>query len=212
MRIAELSARTGVPVPTIKYYIREGLVPRGERTHANQASYGDIHVRRIKLVRALVEIGGLSIATAAGVLNLLDQPTVNLDELLGRAVSSIGQPPVDRDDENWQTAVKRVEQLAADRGWRVDEDGLGTQRVTEVIAVMLDVGHRELLDLIDDYAEAAEQIAQKDLALVGGLREPQAILESAVVGTVLGEALLGGLRRMAHADASAKAFSERQEG
>lgn len=25
MRIAELSHRTGIPVPTIKYYLREGL-------------------------------------------------------------------------------------------------------------------------------------------------------------------------------------------
>ena len=37
MRISELSSVTGVPVPTIKYYIREGLLPRGERTAANQA-------------------------------------------------------------------------------------------------------------------------------------------------------------------------------
>ncbi|MBE8147040.1 hypothetical protein IOD13_15945 [Brevibacterium casei] len=28
MRISELSARGGVPIPRIKYYIREGLVPR----------------------------------------------------------------------------------------------------------------------------------------------------------------------------------------
>lgn len=29
MRIGELSRRTGVPVPTIKYYVREGLLPPG---------------------------------------------------------------------------------------------------------------------------------------------------------------------------------------
>ncbi|WP_346281659.1 MerR family DNA-binding transcriptional regulator, partial [Pseudonocardia sp.] len=32
MRMAELSARTGVPIPTIKFYLREGLLPPGERT------------------------------------------------------------------------------------------------------------------------------------------------------------------------------------
>ena len=37
MRMAELSRRTGVPVPTIKYYLREGLLPPGERTSPNQA-------------------------------------------------------------------------------------------------------------------------------------------------------------------------------
>ena len=37
MRIAELSQTTGVPVPTIKYYLREGLLPAGELTSPNQA-------------------------------------------------------------------------------------------------------------------------------------------------------------------------------
>ena len=31
MRIAELSNRSGVPVPTIKYYLREGLLPFGRQ-------------------------------------------------------------------------------------------------------------------------------------------------------------------------------------
>ena len=35
MRIAELSQTTGVPVPTIKYYLREGLLPSGELTSPN---------------------------------------------------------------------------------------------------------------------------------------------------------------------------------
>ena len=29
--MSELSERTGVPVPTIKYYLREGLLPEGEK-------------------------------------------------------------------------------------------------------------------------------------------------------------------------------------
>ena len=32
MRISELSTRSGVAVPTIKYYLREGLVPEGVRS------------------------------------------------------------------------------------------------------------------------------------------------------------------------------------
>src|ERR1700716_801088 len=45
MRMAELSAESGVPVATIKYYLREGLLPPGERTSRNQARYDDVHVR-----------------------------------------------------------------------------------------------------------------------------------------------------------------------
>ena len=32
MWMAELAERSGVPVPTIKFYLREGLLPRGGRT------------------------------------------------------------------------------------------------------------------------------------------------------------------------------------
>ena len=47
MRIAELSRRSGVSVPTIKYYLREGLLAAGERTGPNQARYDEAHLRRL---------------------------------------------------------------------------------------------------------------------------------------------------------------------
>ena len=36
MRISELSRHSGVPTTTIKFYIREGLLPAGTRSHRNQ--------------------------------------------------------------------------------------------------------------------------------------------------------------------------------
>ena len=56
MRIGELSKAAGVPVPTIKYYLREGLLAPGELTSPNQASYGEAHIRRLRLIRALVDL------------------------------------------------------------------------------------------------------------------------------------------------------------
>ncbi|CAA9274079.1 MAG: Regulatory protein MerR, partial [uncultured Actinomycetospora sp.] len=72
MRVAELSRRTGVSVASIKYYLREGLLPPGERTSPNQASYGDDHVRRLRLVRALIDVGGLSVVGTRDVLAAID--------------------------------------------------------------------------------------------------------------------------------------------
>ena len=73
MRISELSRATGVPVATIKFYLREGLVPEGVRTSPNQAQYDDAHVQRLRLVRALVGVGGLSIAATREVLGHIDE-------------------------------------------------------------------------------------------------------------------------------------------
>ena len=40
VRIAELSSRSGTSIPSIKYYLREGLLPAGTSTGRNQADYG----------------------------------------------------------------------------------------------------------------------------------------------------------------------------
>ncbi len=40
MLMAELSRRSGVPVATVKYYLREGLLPSGVTTSATRAEYG----------------------------------------------------------------------------------------------------------------------------------------------------------------------------
>jgi len=44
--MAELSKTSGVPVATIKFYLRERLLPAGERTGPNQSIYGEQHLRR----------------------------------------------------------------------------------------------------------------------------------------------------------------------
>jgi DNA-binding transcriptional MerR regulator len=62
MRISRLSQQSGAPVSTLKYYMREGLVHEGERLSGNQTDYDESHVQRVRLVRALLETGGLSIA------------------------------------------------------------------------------------------------------------------------------------------------------
>ncbi len=73
MRISELSAQTGVTVPTIKYYLREELLPEGERSSATQAAYGEKHVERLRVIRALLD-AGVSIAETRRVLGALDDP------------------------------------------------------------------------------------------------------------------------------------------
>ena len=87
MRIAELSRKAGVSLPTIKFYLREGLLPAGELTSRNQASYDERHVRRLRLIRALVDIAHVPIATLRTVLQELDQPEPELHHVLGKALT-----------------------------------------------------------------------------------------------------------------------------
>ena len=59
MWMSQLSERSDLPVPTIKFYLREGLLHPGEAVGATRARYDDSHVRRLRLVRALIDVAGM---------------------------------------------------------------------------------------------------------------------------------------------------------
>lgn len=73
VRLAELSARSGVPRSSIKYYIREGILPPGAPTGRNQARYGPEHLERLRLVAALREVAELPLGVIARVAAELDR-------------------------------------------------------------------------------------------------------------------------------------------
>jgi DNA-binding transcriptional MerR regulator len=55
MRMGELSEASGVPAPTIKHYLREGLLPEPVKTSRNMAYYPPEFVERIRLIKRLQE-------------------------------------------------------------------------------------------------------------------------------------------------------------
>ena len=94
MRISALAAAAGLPIATVKFYLREGLLHPGVATSATQATYDDSHVRRLRLIRALTGPVGLSVQQARTILGLIDDPGEDLYSTLGRAVSAL-PPAVD---------------------------------------------------------------------------------------------------------------------
>ena len=55
MKISELAAAAGVPVATVRHYLREGLLPEPEKTSRNMAYYPPELVGRIQLIKQLQE-------------------------------------------------------------------------------------------------------------------------------------------------------------
>lgn len=89
MRISELSAAADVPVGTIKYYLREGLLAGGYRTSRTTAEYDEAHVERLRLIRALVGTGGLGIAAVRRVVAVIDGPSPERLDLLATAQDAL---------------------------------------------------------------------------------------------------------------------------
>ena len=55
--IGELSRRTAVKVPTIRYYEQIGLLPKVARTEGNRRLYGKTEVDRLNFIRHSRELG-----------------------------------------------------------------------------------------------------------------------------------------------------------
>ncbi|MDX6604223.1 MAG: hypothetical protein QOF23_732 [Solirubrobacterales bacterium] len=69
MRMGELSEASGVPAPTIKHYLREGLLPEPVKTSRNMAYYPPEFVERIRLIKRLQEERFLPLKAIRSVLD-----------------------------------------------------------------------------------------------------------------------------------------------
>src|SRR5680860_970055 len=187
MRISELSRTTGVALATIKYYLREGLLPPGLQTSATQATYGEHHVERLRLVRALVEVGGLSIATVRDVLGCLDDEPHTLHRALGAAHSAL--PPHAEQSVDAGPARELVDAL----GWHVHDTAPALRHLARAMTALEEVGMP--LDRLQTYAQAAHAVAETDVAAVPDASRAEAV-RNVVVGTVLYEPVLLALRRL----------------
>lgn len=209
MRMAELSAESGVPVATVKYYLREGLLPPGERTSPNQAHYEPGHVRRLRLIRAMLEVGGLSISQVRAVLDAMDAPEVDLHDVFGVAQRAVTAVPSGAGEQALAWARTRVADLVAERGWAVSLDSAPARALAGVLARVYEIAGRPPADQLSARAELAERVAELDVSSIEARDSVEDMVEGVVVGTVLGDAVFGALRRMAQVDASARRFATR---
>jgi DNA-binding transcriptional MerR regulator len=211
MRVKELSIRSGVSVPTIKYYLREGLLQPGELTSPNQASYDEAHVRRLRLIRALVDVGGMTITAVRQVLTAADAPDETVSRVLYAAQESISTEPALPHDELWEQADRSVAEMVERRGWLVKPESRAWQTVVAVLVSARQLDHGVWTGTLDSYAAACERIATADLDYIAGISGMDAMLEAVVVGTALGDTLVTALRRLAHQSESTRRLRAAEE-
>ena len=208
LRISELSQATGVSIPTIKFYLREGLLPPGRLIVQNQAEYSEDHVRRLRLIRVLVEVGGLPLATVRRVLDAVDDPDLPIHQALGIAqrtlapdLGSQGGPAVDE-------ARAEVDRFLDKLGWHVAPDSPGRQELAVALSTLRRLGWPNAgVQLFTRYAKAADRLASFE---VGRTTPPASsrteMMERVVIGTVVFDAVFSAFRRLAHERHSAARF------
>lgn len=91
LKMGELAEASGVPVPTIKHYLREGLLPEPVKTSRNMAYYPPEFVERIRLIKRLQEERFMPLKA---IKNVLDEDPARAsamleleDQILDRALA-----------------------------------------------------------------------------------------------------------------------------
>lgn len=213
--MSELSRRSGVPVPTIKFYLREGLLPAGRATAANQAEYEEDHLRRLRLVRALTTLGGLSVAATREVLDAVAEP---LDKYQTLGVTHyalrppVTVPPDEEDEGTGRNSTAEVERLIERMGWAVTEESPLRGALAAGLRALREVGVDYGADELAPYAELAEATARLDLDQLVGIEDRIDVAERALVLTVLTEPVLATLRRMAQENEATLRYAGEGEG
>ena len=200
MRLAELSARSGLSTATIKYYLRAGLLPPGLAQSTTWASYDEGHLRRLRLVRALTDVAGLSLDEVRRVVDAVDSST-SAHESRGATQWPLS-PALAKEPS--AAAVEQVEELLTRHGWQVAPDSPHRRTLAAALDTVGDLGLPATDEVLDGYARALEPVAEVEVARVAAETDPIVAAERLVVGTLLYEPVLLTLRRMAHEAVSAR--------
>lgn len=208
MRISELSRGSGVSVATIKYYLRERLLPKGEATGATQARYSQAHLHRLRLIRALVEVGDVPLAKVRAITAALDATDDDLHRLLGITMYALApepQRPAD-DDPAWAAAQEEADTLIAELGWRITRTSPTRGRLAAALTATERFGRPVSARTLRTYARAAQIAAEDDLTVIDLDAPRDQTLEQVVIITARLEQALAALHRLAQEDASARRF------
>ena len=91
LTIGDLSRRTGVKVPTIRYYEQMGLLAAAERSNGNQRRYGKPERERLSFIKHARDLG-LTIDSIRELIDLSshpDQPCAQADRIAAEQLVSV---------------------------------------------------------------------------------------------------------------------------
>lgn len=205
MRVSELSRRSGVSVPTIKYYLREGMLPQGTPISPRDAHYSEEHLERLEIIRNLRAIAHLPIETIKRLLSAADQPDLPIPALVGLAHAAVlpktGDPPPD------QAAQDLASQFYAELGWTLPPAHPLFAQTAQLLSLLRANGAPYTPEGLQPYVKAVETLSQVELGLTRAQGSRLLLVHDVVVGTYLGNQLLLTLHMAAQVNQAMGHFS-----
>jgi DNA-binding transcriptional MerR regulator len=207
LTISELAERSRTSIASIKFYMREGILPSGDLSAKHRAFYGEAHVRRLRVIHALRNVGGLSLLTIGGICRLIDAdhgtPVIDVVSRTMDALGLRGPRKAASGRKEHATARSEVLGFLDARGIRVRRHATAVEDLAAALITLRnvigpEVGAHDFAPYLDAMCALAERDyqANKDL-----FANPQTVAEAAtlavVLGIVLWEPVLLLMRRIA---------------
>jgi DNA-binding transcriptional MerR regulator len=196
--LSELAERADVPPATVKYYLREGLLAPGEVTGPRRAEYDEAHLRRLRVLRLLREVGGVPVSSLRQLTDALDDPDLPVHDAMTLIadVVAAGPEPGAQDEPS----LAMVDTVFRDMGWNgIRPESVDRVRLAALVSLLNRPGPLGAnVEILRYYAGVADQMARREVAMVDHSRERSELLEDMLTGSVVYGQVFALLRQLGH--------------
>jgi DNA-binding transcriptional MerR regulator len=196
--VSELADRAEVPLATVKYYLREGLLPPGRPTGPRRAEYDESHLRRLRVLRLLREVGEVPVTSLRQIVDALDDEDLPVHD----AMTVIADVITDEPDPGEQDpdALAIVDEVLTSMGWDgIRGESVDRLRLAALVSMLNGPGPLgATVDALCFYAGLADHLARTEISLVDHSVERSRLLEDMVTGSVVYGQVFQLLRQLGH--------------
>lgn len=183
LKMQELSQATGVSGGTIRYYVRQGILPKPLKTHRNMAYYDESYIDRIRAIKELQEkrylpLNIIKMIVTSGDLSIEGEQRQIIKEmekpLFEEALPGNSTKPMTREELSSHTGlevehIKALESMGmidANDEERFDHECI---RLAEIVAEIREIGLTEELEFqvehLQVHVDLMEFLARKEIEI-----------------------------------------------
>lgn len=205
MQLKDLSVHTGVSAASIKYYLREGLLPAGETVHATRAQYSARHVERLGLIQALRRIVGLNMEQIRGILKMADDGAPRLDLLA--AVQRVVLNLDSHAHAGVDSGTRAADAVVRLRNWP-DYPSDARNALNAHLELMESLNIPVTGEVLDTYSKAMDDVARVDIAATTAPESVDQLILTAAVGMHMHSQLLLKLLALGQASHAIRRYEQ----
>ena len=161
MTISELSSLSDIPLSTIKFYIRESLVPGPKMTRGTRAYYDAGHLHRLRLIKKIQTEGNLPLSKIKEIIGMIEDgertrgkdgaedSTVVRDGIVTSAIQVFREKGYEKATIADMVAAARIGRSTFYKHFR-DKKGLFVESVKQIIFKEMKKGEPDEVDEVRD--------------------------------------------------------------